>query len=484
MTPAWSPWRRLSAGALVAGVAAVLGPIPATAAPAACRPPQRYAAEANAELFRLNRLDLGPAGRTDPPVTDVGLATARSAMVAESSTVNSAAAARQLNGRPTGRVAPAGLTRPSYQQAPPSNPEADSSATAAQQVGPLEVGPGRLSSHARWAAAMACGNGSGEVTRAQASLHDATILTGGSGGALVGVPDGLQSLSTTALERRGANVLTVARASAAAREIRLLDGAVRLTVVRAPALATSISANEGSADVQYTPPVLQVAGEGFATRRLDTPGDVVEMALPENGQPENGQLENGQPEHGGATESGPTVPGDPLGGLLSTVPAGALGGLLSGTAGGLDLPGLPARPGIPALPGGDAESDDADTDDGVGGGQGMLRVSIGDVRQAAVGHAIAARAVTVSVQIVAGASAAGPGGVVLDLDLGVLEAAAVAPEPGTAGGAATQLDGTGGTGGGLPITGARIDLTLLAGGALLVAGSAFLWFGLRGRRRI
>jgi LPXTG-motif cell wall-anchored protein len=471
MTPAWSPWRRLSAGALVAGVAAALSPVPAGPLPARagsagpCAQPQRYAAEANAELFRLNRLDLRPTGRADTPITDVGLATARSAMVAESSTVNSAAAARLLDGTPSGRAAPTGLTRPSYQQAPPSNPHADRAFSGAQTVGPIDVGLGRLTSAARWDAAMACGISSGEVTRAQASIADAAVLTGDAGDALVGVPERLQSLSTTALERRGANVHTVARASATTPTVRLLGDAVRLTVVRAPTLATSISANEGSADVQYAPPVLQVSGPGIATRRLDTPGDVVEVPLTRGER---------------RSESAPGGPGDPLRALLATVRPDALTGLLSGGAADPDLPGLPARPGVPALPGGDPESDGTDDETG---GQQLIRVSIGDVRQAAAGHAIAARAVTMSVQLIAGPSAQGPGGVVLDLDLGVLEAAAVAPDPGTAGGAGIRAEPVGaGGGGGLPVTGARTYLTVLAGAALLLAGAAFLWFGLRRRR--
>ena len=470
MTPAWSPWHRLSAGLVAAGIAGALSPIPASAAApagAACARPQRYAAEANAELLHLHRLDLRPAGRTGEPITDVGLAAAGSAMVAESP-VNSAAAARLLDGRPTGRTTPTALTRPLYQQAPPSNAEAQHIEIAAQTVGPLALKVGRLTSHARWEPEMACGGGAGEVTRAQASSDGTTILTGSAGRSLVAVPRGLQSLSTTALERRGANVHTVARASVTAREVRLLGDTVRVAIVRTPHLTTSISANGGSADVRYFPPTLEISGKGFATRRLEAAGDTVELALPKRAT---------------RTESAPSVPGQPLRALLSTVRPDALRGLLPAGADAVPLlPGLPPRPGVPPVP--------ADTPESAGRGAqatrsrvDLLRISIGDVRQASAGHAVAARAVSVRVQVIAGPSSAGRGGVVLDLDLGALAAAAVAPDPGTAGGSGVRADAAGGTTGGLPVTGSSVDLTLLAGSVLLVSGSVFLWFGLRKRPR-
>jgi hypothetical protein len=477
MTPAWNPWRRLSAGVAAAGVAAVISsPFPAAAAPAvapACAGPERYAAETSAELLHLNRLDLRPTGRTDAPVQGVGFGMAASAMVTESA-VNSAAAARLLAGSPTGRTAPANLTRPLYQQAPPTNVRAGRVAVDAHDVGPVSTGVGRLTTHARWDPSMACGQGDGEVARAQASLRDVDILTGDEGDALVGVPGGLHSLSTTALERHGASVHTVARASVTVGEFRLLGGAVRVQVVRAPQLRTSISPNEGSAEVRYTPASLRVSGQGFATRTLDTPGDTIEVALPRAGE---------------RTESATTVPGDPLGRLLASVGPGALRGLLSDEEDPVTLPGLPDRPGIPTVPG-DAESTEPGDTDMTDADQ-LLRITLGDVRQASEGHAVAARAKAVHIQLIAarstgsagsGSAAGGPGGVVLDLDLGVLAAAAVAPDPGTAGGAGASVAAAG-SGGGLPVTGPRIDLTLLAGAALLITGGGFLWFGLRREHR-
>jgi hypothetical protein len=109
-----------------------------------------------------------------------------------------------------------------------------------------------------------------------------------------------------------------------------------------------------------------------------------------------------------------------------------------------------------------------------------IRISLGDVRQASSGHAIAAKATAIHIAIAQGPDrrAYGHDAAVLDLDVGTLEVAAVAPEP--AGG---DLGTAGGAGGGLPITGPRIDLLALTGIALLIAGTAALIFGLRLRTR-
>jgi LPXTG-motif cell wall-anchored protein len=242
-----------------------------------------------------------------------------------------------------------------------------------------------------------------------------------------------------------------------------------VAIVRTPHLTTSISANRGSADVRYFPPTLEISGKGFATRRLEAAGDTVELGLPKRRS---------------RTASTPSVPGAPLRALLSTVRPDAVRGLVPAGADAVPLlPGLPPRPGVPPVPADTPESAHRRPDSNRSGVD-LLRITIGDVRQAAAGHAVAARAVSVHVQVIAAPSAAGRGGLVLDLDIGVLEAAAVAPDPGTAGGAGVPPDAAGGGTGALPVTGSSMDLTLLAGGVLLVAGSVFLWFGLRKRPRV
>jgi hypothetical protein len=298
---------------------------------------------------------------------------------------------------------------------------------------------------------MACGAATGQVTRAEAAVTRAELLSGRTGSSLVRVPGRMRSLSTTALERRGGRVHSVARATVAGGRVELVGGAVRLSVLQPPTLTASISA-DGGAEISYVPAAVEVSGAGFATRRLDSAGDEVAVTL------------------GGdrpSTEAVPAVPGDRLGGLLSDLPPDAFGPVPP--AAPMTLGGLPPRSGAPGTGAPDRRPlRNGGTDD-------LLRISIGDVRQAMAGHAVAAAATAVRVEVVSGSDARGA--VMLDLDIGVLEASAVAPQPATAAGG----DGaTGGRGGGvLPVSGPRVDLVMAGGVSLIVMGSIFLMFGLR-----
>jgi hypothetical protein len=142
---------------------------------------------------------------------------------------------------------------------------------------------------------------------------------------------------------------------------------------------------------------------------------------------------------------------------------------------------LPTVPGVPQV-GGAPESAPA------GGPGTRLRISLGDVRQALSGHAVAGKATAIKIAVTQGASrgkqgygGSGTDGVALDLDVGVLEVAAVAPEPG--GGQVSGAPTSGGNGGGgLPITGPNAGALALGGAALLLGGIAALTVGLRKRR--
>jgi hypothetical protein len=162
-----------------------------------------------------------------------------------------------------------------------------------------------------------------------------------------------------------------------------------------------------------------------------------------------------------------------LDGLLSGLPK------LGGLTGGSPLP-LPTVSGVPPV-GGSAESAP------VTGPGTRLRVSLGDLRQATSGRAIAAKAIAIKIAITQGPTdgedgygGSGPDrrGVVLDLDVGLLEAVAVAPAP--AGGVRGAV-ATGGAGG-LPITGPATGAIAVGGVTLLLAGIAALTVGLRKRR--
>ena len=103
------------------------------------------------------------------------------------------------------------------------------------------------------------------------------------------------------------------------------------------------------------------------------------------------------------------------------------------------------------------------------------------MRQAAAGQDIAAKATSIKVAVTQGPDRqayAGSTPTALTFGLGLLEVAAVAPEPagGTAGAVSDAAAG-------LPVTGPRVDLLALSGLALLIAGAAALVFGMRGRSR-
>ena len=542
---------RLQAAALGV-VAALLVPLPAHAAPAPCEQALRYAAQSGAGLMRIGNLNLGPAGRGEKSIKDVGVGDAKSALVAQSA-INAAALGRVLDGGPAGRK---GLAEVFQQTAPPTHQKPKQRRHDATKVGPLSLGASKLTVHAQWEPGMACGNAEGEATRAEAELRRAGVLDNGDA-ALLRVPGKISSLSTTAMERRGPAARAVAAASLAGGKIELLGGAVKVKVMKPPSLLATMSVTDGG-EVRYRPAVLEVSGEGFETARLDTAGDNVEFRLDEDGNPAPdpdraaaGRTDAARPDAGGNGEDRAGADADGRAGTNADGQAGANGAGGAGKAGAgkadagkadasgdskagagkarrggeslaraskagagkrsepsgssadsngdrkpegglfaglpeigtlastVPLP-LPSLPGVPPL------GTEPGTEDAPAAGPGTtVRVSLGDVRQAVSGHAIAAKATAMNIAITKGPdrhtygdSAPNHSGTILDFDMGLLEVAAVAPEP--AGGVSSAV---GGDGGGLPITGPRLDVLALTGVALLIAGAAALIFGLRGRSR-
>ncbi|MEU7904162.1 hypothetical protein [Actinoplanes sp. NPDC049118] len=476
---------------------ALLVPLPAAAAPAPCEQAERYAAQSGAELLRIGKLDLGPAGRNDKPITNIGIGEAKSAMVAQSA-VNAAALSRILNGGSANRK---NLTEILQQTAPPSHQEPARRAIDATEVGPFSLGRGELTAHARWDAGMACGATAGEATRAGAGLSRAGLLEDGDD-ALIRVPGRVSSLSTTGIERRGSSARTVASASIAGGDAEVFGGAVRIKVIKAPSLLAAMSTS-GGGEIRYLPAVLEVSGEGIETARLDTAGDNVELVLDEgdDGRGTDDDADDGQDDGGssvsqrsGSVEAdgpGGSEQGDAAGtaerrrpktkadkpGLLSGLPK--LGKLTS--AAPVPVPAVPGVPGLTGLP----AVDEPPTESAPAATPGTrVRISLGDVRQATSGHAIAAKATAIRIAITKGpdrkAYGNGKGGVILDFEMGLLEAAAVSPEPIGGDPSDGSVDGIGG---GLPITGPRVDVIALTGLALLIAGTGALLFGMRGRSR-
>lgn len=383
-------------------------------------------------------------GADDAPKTaeigEIGLGEARTAMVGTAA-VKSAAVARLLDGKADGE---ASWTEPVLQQAPPSHDSPLTRGTPAGRVGPLKLGAGELSGHARWDAGMACGGTAGEAARARSAVHGASLY-GGASAVLVRVPQKAAGVSTTALDGPGGNARSVASATVEVGRIDLADGRVRVRVLRAPSLVASMSTEQGGR-VRYQPALVEISGDGIATKRLDAVGSHVDLTLGPDRQ---------------ATESG----------LLDTAGLGRLHR-------SRPLP-LPTVPGVPTVsaPAPITESAPA-TGDGT-----RLHIEVGGVRQARKGHAIAARATALTISLTQGGSTggrtkAGYGGgnaVSLDLAVGLMEAAAVAPErqPST---------GTSGEGAGLPITGPRVAGLATGGVALLVTGVAAMVMGRRRRR--
>jgi LPXTG-motif cell wall-anchored protein len=354
---------------------------------------------------------------------------------------NSAAVARMVDGKGS-------LGKPLVQQAPPSAGRGESRSTPASTVGPLALGAGDLGARAQWDAAMACGNTAGEAARSDAALGRVDLLRGDDG-ALVRVPEKISSRSTTALEQRGSEPRTVASATVTAGRLTLANGKIKLRVLQPPVLTASMATGSGG-NVEYRPAVVEVSGPGITTKRLSTAGDSVNISLGDDPKSTESTSLSGLPS---------------LDGLLPAAP----------------LP-LPSVPGLPSLTTPDSESAPA------AGNGTQVRIALGEVRQATKAHAIAAKAAAIKIAVRVGSDrddSRHPNGygdqagttVVAELGIGVLEAAAVAPE-------APVSSGVSGSGGALPITGPQAGLLAMGGVALLIAGGAALFLTRRRRRSV
>jgi hypothetical protein len=216
-------------------------------------------------------------------------------------------------------------------------------------------------------------------------------------------------------------------------------------VLRPPTLLAGMSTSAGG-EVRYRPALIEVSGERIVPQRLSTAGDHIDVTL----SPERHALESGK----------------------LTDPSS-----LTGVGGGDPLP-LPTIPGLPSVSTPSVES--APT---TGPGT-KIRITLGDVRQATRGHAIAAKATAIKVAVTQSAAsndrtkqgyaAKSGNATTLALGFGLLEVAAVAPE--RAGVSSS------GAGGGLPVTGPRLDLLAMAGAGLLALGAGAVFLSSRRRR--
>ncbi|GFJ90073.1 hypothetical protein [Phytohabitans rumicis] len=433
------------AAAAIAGVLTA-GPAPAVAVEP-CTNPIGYAAGAGAELVRLALLDLHPLGVPVGPVADVRIGSTRSAVVpgswagvvwteersdegsdegrrrlqgpgarasgasaGQQSPINAAAAARYLDAKVLGVPLPAGpLSASVYQAAPPRNTKPVTARAVHKHLGVASVGTGDLSAHAT------CG-----ATRTSAALADASVLPGPAGTALVRLPENLRTHTAT----NGPE----ATASAGLTEVRILAGTPGEITVKVLRSATLTVARK----VTYSAPILQVWRPGIGKRRLDTPGQTVDV---------------------------------PLGGLADLLgvlePERLRGATATAEAGPLALPGLPlpAGPLTGALP-------------KVGGAGSLVRLTVGEVDTTVRDDEVRAEATTLRVQVVTRPTDGDGEQAVVDLAIGMLDAMVLAPRPIDRPNAPQPPAGDPG---GLPVTGANVLLAAGVGGLLLILGGLFVW---------
>jgi hypothetical protein len=282
----------------------------------------------------------------------------------------------------------------------------------------------------------------GPSAHSSAAILDATVLPG----ALVRVPGTMASQTATGLIRHDGGVAAGAGASVALGDLRLLAGSrseIAVRVIKSPALQVATS---GSAPVKYSSPILAISGPGIPSRRLDEPGTTVDLGIPVSGAVRAKAAE-------AAKAAGlPLLGGDLLGSLSGTSDART-----GKKVAPLGLPELPDISGLPALPA--LRSPSAPP---AAGSLAVLRLSLGDLRQAVSDHGVRASAASLRLQVFAGARP------VVDLGIGLLQAAAKAPPPTDT--TSPSPSQAGGSGGSLPITGINVGGVVVLGALLFVIG--------------
>ncbi|MCW6008525.1 hypothetical protein K1W54_28875 [Micromonospora sp. CPCC 205371] len=432
----------------VVGAVAV-GPAPAMASEPCTMP---YAAGGGAELVRLDALDLRPLGLPIGPVADMRLASTRSGMAANGY-VNAAAAARYLDAKLLGVPLPAGpLSTSVYQEAPPRNPKPVMAHAVRKDLGLVKVGTGNLIAHARGTPCGLREGGprKGEVTSSSAQVAGAEILPGPSGTALVRLPASLRGRTSTGLVDQDGVVQSTATAAAALADVRLFAGTpteIAIKVIKPPTLTVATGGTASTTGVRYTSPLLEVSGPGVPPRRIDAPGETIDLVLPRTA---------GGIEAARATATArrlPLVAGEPLAETLDALHPDRLSGATGREeAGPLTLPALSGLPNPGELVAGTVLPV-------LGGDASLIRITLGDVRTEITDRSVRARVASIRIQVGAGASLA-------DVAIGDLDAGAFAPAP------AVKPVPAGG--GGLPITGPSVGIMATAGALLLAAGGALI----------
>ncbi len=268
-------------------VCVVLGSVPLLATPAPARPttcpPVSFTAQADASLLKLSLLDLRPLGLATN-VANLTLAPTKARMVSTAA-VRSSAEAHYLDASVLGLALPRGpLEARVAQQAPPSAQSPTRNTALAVDLGAAKVGTGTLEAHARWTDPMTCGTQAGPAADATAALADATVLPGSSG-PLLRASQNLQSRTATALVAKNNRAASAARAEIGLSKLDLIGNTVTLRVLRQPSLHVTATGHESTTTVDYQAPLLEITAPGLGTKRLETPGQSLDIPLPTTGLP-------------------------------------------------------------------------------------------------------------------------------------------------------------------------------------------------------
>ncbi|GIH11257.1 hypothetical protein Rhe02_93240 [Rhizocola hellebori] len=263
-------------------VCVVLGSVPLLAAPSTAAPgcpPVSFTASADARLLNFALVDLRPLG-LETHVANLTLAPTKAGM-ATTATVRGSAQAEYLDGSVLGLKLPRGpLEARVAQQAPPANQNPARNTALAVDLGPVgKIGAGSLEAQAQWTDPMTCGTQTGLAGQGAAAIVDAAILPGSSG-AMVRASQNLQSRAATALVPKDGRAASAARAEIGLSKLELLGNAITVRVVQPPSLNAIATGRKETSSVEYHSPLLEITAPGLGTKKLDTPGQSLEIPIP------------------------------------------------------------------------------------------------------------------------------------------------------------------------------------------------------------
>lgn len=491
--------------ALATAVAPGLALAPAAAAPA--DPAGRcagFSAAASGDLVTLRLLDLRPLGLALPPAVDVTLASSRAGFAGSAG--QAAAQGRYAQGKVLGFAPPFGpLDATAYTLAPPgSEPVVVNPGRIS--LGPARAGTGNLTAKSAYGAPDRCDHTADVDAQSSAALADAAVLPGRR--PLVAAEENLTTETHAGLVRHRGGTGAEAIAGGGLASLAILD-ALRVRVFKPVTLRTVASGRAETSTVDYQAPIIAVDLPDGREVKLDQANRSFDFAVPGPGAE--------------AMPGMPILPNNTVPELLNAVPGGAaavpvLGKVLesiqgaggepgvkesAGSATAPSVPGLPEMAGVPAvggLLGGTGRLATTPTQTAL-----VLRLTGGELSKEITDSGVHAKAISLRVKLLV---VRGEGTTTLvDLALGVLEAAATAPpapesrdknkdgdngptrgQPGYGGDAGESPDspspsasspaprGDEPSGGGsrLPVTGSALSAAIGAGVVLLVLGRFLL----------